>query len=166
MRRGGGKSKGAAAERKLCVLLSLWVSGGTKQDLFWRAAMSGGRATIHKRAGRDVRQAGDVCSVAPEGHVLTNKFFIENKHVKKLDIASFLLDGDKGILTKFWKVACKQARDHMRQPLLIAQENHRKPLVICRHRGLRMFCLEPPRVTTSSVEVRYLEDVLKTKFPY
>lgn len=162
MRAGGGKQKGSAFEREICVALSLWMSHGKRRDLLWRSAMSGGCATIHKRAGRDIRQAGDICAVAPEAHILTDHFFIECKHVKKLDIASFILN-DRGELAKFWKQARKQARDHMRQPLLIAKENGRDPLVICRPRGLRMYCNDSPR--TLDPEIRFLSALLKTPFP-
>jgi hypothetical protein len=162
MRSGGGKQKGSSFERWCCIQLSLWITGGKKKDCLWRSAMSGGRATVHKRAGTTIRQAGDITAVAPEGHVLTDQFFIECKHVKKLDIASFILN-DRGALAKFWKVACKQAREHMRQPLLIAKENNREPLVICRPRGLRAYCDEPPKTLTP--EIRFLSDLLKTRFP-
>ena len=156
------KAKGGQFERSICKALSLWVTHGKRQDVYWRSAMSGGRATIHKRAGTAIRQAGDITAVAPEGHTLTNQFFIECKHVKKLDIASFILD-DRGALAQFWKVACKQAREHMRQPLLIAKENNREPLVICRPRGLRMYCDEPSKTLTP--EIRFLSALLKTPFP-
>jgi hypothetical protein len=162
MRAGGGKQKGASWERHVCKLLSLWVSHGKNEDLFWRSAMSGGRATVQKRAGRSIRQAGDITAVAPEGHALTSTYCIECKHVKKLDIASFILD-NRGALAKFWKQACDQARDHMRQPLLIAKENGREALVICRPHGLRMYCHEPSKTLTP--EIRFLDDLLKTPFP-
>ena len=161
MRPGGGKNKGGAEERRICKLLSLWVSHGKSEDLYWRSAMSGGRATVHKRAGKDIRQAGDITAVAPEGHVLTDIFFIEVKHVKDLNIASFILS-DRGKLAQFWRQACVQAQDHLRQPLLIAKENHREPLVICRPRALRMYCHEPPKTLTP--EIHLFSDLLKTPF--
>jgi hypothetical protein len=156
------KQKGSAFERKICVELSLWVTQGKQRDCFWRSAMSGGRATVQKRAGRSIRQSGDITAVAPEGHVLTNQFCIECKHVKKLDIASFILN-NRGALAKFWKQACKQARDHLRQPLLIAKENGRDALVICRPHGLRMYCVSEAK--TISPEIRFLSELLNMKFP-
>ncbi len=170
MRAGGGKQKGSTFERKICVELSLWVTHGKRKDVFWRSAMSGGRATVHKRAGRDIRQAGDITAVSPEGHVFTDQFFIECKHVKKLDIASFILS-NKGTLANFWRKACKQAADHLRQPLLIAKENGREPLIICRPRALHMYCISEPK--TRFPEIRFLNELLTnqelveltTKFP-
>jgi len=46
MRKGGGKAKGASFERDICRRLSLWVSAGKQEDVFWRSAMSGGRSTV------------------------------------------------------------------------------------------------------------------------
>jgi hypothetical protein len=114
MKKGGGKGKGSAFERKVCVLLSLWVTNGKKKDAFWRSSMSGGRATIHVKRGDKNRQAGDITAVAPEGHQFTDVFFAECKHVRNLDIASFFTKGI-GRLAKFWAQAKKQAAQHDRR---------------------------------------------------
>lgn len=85
--------------------------------------MSGGRATVGARGGKDLRrQAGDISAVAPEGHVLTNVYFIECKHVKHLGLDSFLLKGT-GELAAYWSKAWKEARLHHKVPLLIAKQN-------------------------------------------
>ena len=124
MRKGGGKAKGAAFERKVCKGLSQWVSGGERDDLFWRSAMSGGRATVgHKTQGRTrVAQAGDISSVDPEGNVLTDIFCIECKSVKNLAIKAALFEG-VGLLGSFWRTQCTNAATHKRMPMLIAKEN-------------------------------------------
>jgi len=133
MRKGGGHSKGAGFERQICKTLSLWVSKGQSADVYWRSAMSGGRATVQHRKGVSIRQAGDICAVAPEGHTLTEKYFIECKHVRNLDVLSFLLV-NKGHLANYWKVACAQARTHKRKPMIIAKENH-SPILVITHIG-------------------------------
>jgi hypothetical protein len=129
MKKGGGKGKGSAFERKVCVLLSLWVTNGKKKDAFWRSSMSGGRATIHVKRGDKNRQAGDITAVAPEGHQFTDVFFAECKHVRNLDIASFFTKGI-GRLAKFWAQAKKQAAQHDRRPMLIAKQNNQPVLVV------------------------------------
>src|ERR1039458_9196081 len=117
-KRGGGKQKGAAFERKICQELSVWVSEGKRKDLYWRSAMSGGRATLGKRRGEDLaHQAGDICAVHPDGHVLTDSYFIECKHYRNLEFDRFLFG--EGKLGKFWKVASAQAESHGRIPMLI-----------------------------------------------
>ncbi len=77
---GYGGKKGAAYERTLCVMFSLWISGGTREDLLWRTAMSGGRATIKRRKGKSAdSQAGDIGSVDPMGDWMVSTFLIEAK---------------------------------------------------------------------------------------
>lgn len=123
MKRGGGKRKGANFERKVCERLSRLISPDTDETLFWRSAMSGGRATVRQRFGKvDGSQAGDITSIHPDGAWLTEYFFIECKHHRDLNIQSALIDG-RGGLAKFWRTAVRQARSHHREPMLIAREN-------------------------------------------
>jgi hypothetical protein len=44
-------------------------------------------------------------------------------------ISQFLLL-NKGLLAKFWTTACKNARLHKRQPLLIARQNRFPTLIV------------------------------------
>lgn len=129
MRPGGGKHKGSRFERAVCEHLSLWITHGKKKDCFWRSSMSGGRATIIHRKGGSNRQAGDITAVAPEGHALTDEYFIENKHVRDLAIASFIIKGT-GLLATFWRKACAEARKHNRRPMLIAKQNNMPTIVL------------------------------------
>lgn len=137
MRPGGGKSKGSAFERKVCVQLSMWVTKGKSKDCFWRSSMSGGRATIHVAKGGINRQAGDICAVAPEGHKLTDIWFFECKHVRDLKVDRFFVD-ESGPMWLYWKQCMKQANDHAKRPMLIAKQNNMEPLVVTlfEHRGL------------------------------
>lgn len=129
MRRGGGKQKGAAFEREVCVMLSKWLSNGVQEDLFWRSAMSGGRATVaHKNTGkRHVNQVGDISAIGNLGFSLTNRFFIEVKTYKNLDFTSAL--NGKGKLIEFWKIAKHEARKFKLIPLLIVKQN-RLPIIL------------------------------------
>ena len=125
-----GKAKGSLFERNICKQLSRWVTRGKKEDVFWRSAMSGGRATRAASQGKDLsRQAGDICAVAPEGHDLTNVYYIECKHYRDLAIDSFFIK-QSGILTKFWLKTVKEARKYKKSPMLIAKQNNMPTLVI------------------------------------
>lgn len=170
MRHGGGKQKGASFERRICKMLSLWVSNRKKQDLFWRSAMSGGRATLGLAKGQyHSRQAGDICAVAPEGHYLTNHFYVELKHLKRLCLDQFFLLG-KGPLARFWEIAQEQASDHGKNPMMIVKQNHLPELVITEEFELREITvydrLKMNRVVSHQLgcEVHLLTQVLKTKF--
>jgi hypothetical protein len=127
------KQKGSTFERVICRELSLMITGGKRKDVFWRSAMSGGRATVH---GTDVRQSGDICAVAPEGHVLTDEYFIECKHYRDLQIARFVIEG-KGILRRFWDVAKREAKRHDKTPVLICKQNNLPVFVVISRRVLK-----------------------------
>lgn len=124
-----GKSKGSSFERDVCKALSRWVSAGEQEDIFWRSAMSGGRATVGRKTGKDLRrQAGDITAVAPEGHSLTEKYYIECKFYANLDITAFILKG-KGKLGEFWRVCVAEAEHYGKDPLLIAKQNN-QPIIV------------------------------------
>lgn len=130
MPRSKGKQKGSAFERKVCKALSLWVSGGEREDLFWRSAMSGGRATVGRKAGKDhAKHAGDITATDPEGHRLTDAWYVECKSYRDLAIMSGMLTG-VGKLAKFWRETCEQATHYKRMPMLIAHQNQQPTIVL------------------------------------
>lgn len=119
-----GKQKGASFERSICTRLSLHITNGAREDVFWRSAMSGGRSTVMHRRGKEAsRQAGDITAIAPEGHKLTDEFFIECKFYKDLSLVPFFFGQKKGNLFKFWETAKSEARKHKKVPMLIARQN-------------------------------------------
>jgi hypothetical protein len=158
MRKGGGKQKGAAFERLICKALSLWVTGGKRGDVFWRSAMSGGRATIYT----DVRQCGDICAVAPEGAPLVERYFIECKAYRDLQIGSWVIT-DKGNLAQFWKETKDQAEIHHREPLLIFRQNG-WPTMMLSLRSSYHPRDERLAVVVRDAVVRPLEDVLMSPY--
>ncbi len=171
-----GKAKGSSFERKICKLLSLWISDGASQDCFWRSALSGGRSTIGLKKGIALpRQAGDITSVSPEGHALTDHFFLELKHYKSLALRSFFLHGT-GILASHWASTRTQSNGYNKIPLLIAKQNNVATVIVAPrgmlHRmiGKDIFD-EVIRGTITKVdqvhcEVCLLDDVLAHAFKY
>lgn len=123
------KAKGSAFEREVCKALSRWVTNGEREDVFWRSAMSGGRATV---ARGKVRQCGDITAVAEEGYEFASRWYVECKHVKKLGLDQFLIKST-GPLAKFWKIAVREAKKHERNPLMIAKQNG-WPVLVISHR--------------------------------
>lgn len=124
-----GKGKGSSFERWVCVQLSRAVTKGKRKDVFWRSAMSGGRATVSNRKRIDVRQAGDVCAVAFEGNYLVDHFYFECKFYRDVKLDRFIVE-KRGPLAKFWRVAKAEAGKHKRTPILIVKQNFLKPFVI------------------------------------
>lgn len=131
--KGGGKSskaKGSSFERDTCKKLSLWVSRRLRDDLFWRSAMSGGRASVKfKGGGRNTTQVGDISAIDPQGARLTDIHVIECKHVKNLDLG-FQTIGGYGHLYKFWATLLREAHRINKRGLLIARQNQ-QPTIIC-----------------------------------
>jgi len=154
MRKGGGKQKGSAWEREVCRRLSLWVTDGQKVDCFWRSAMSGGRATV---ARGKVRQAGDICAVAPEGNAFADQWFVECKHVAHLNLEGFLIKG-LGKLHDFWKLARSEARKYHRDPMIICKQNGWPALVISRTDHVAHWA--PPLIRAEGFDVTLFEDIL------
>lgn len=122
MRKGGGKAKGSAFEREVCRRLSLWVSSGRQEDVFWRSAMSGGRSTVAKIKGKRLAaQAGDISCIHPIGQHFADTFLVECKNYRDLNFIG-LLSG-KGNLLKFWDSTRKEASHYNKYPLLVAKQN-------------------------------------------
>lgn len=139
-KRGGmGKRKGSGFERKVCEQLSRWIAPDNDETLFWRSAMSGGRATNRfKRGIKTENQTGDITCIHPKGSWLTDVFVIECKFYRDLDIKTALLN-QKGKLIKFWKEVCEVAKRNDRLPMLIAKENQTKALLILSWKGTTLF---------------------------
>lgn len=137
------RHKGASFERQICKALSLWISAGRHEDLFWRTAMSGGRATVARKKGKSVRQSGDIGAVARAGHAFTNQWYIECKFYKKIDLDSFIVKGT-GKIAKWWKVCRREAKHYKRDPMLIVHQNGWPWLVITRRDHAAHWC--PPHL--------------------
>jgi hypothetical protein len=148
MRKGGGKSKGSSFERLICKELSLWMSHGTMEDVYWRSAMSGGRSTVAASKGKRLAaQAGDISCINPFGHPLTDQFIIECKAYADLRFAGILTA--TGTLCNFWKELNLEARKYDKLPMLIARQNQ-MPTVVCLNRkGLDTLVLKLKCVLTA-----------------
>jgi hypothetical protein len=142
MRAGGGKSKGSSFERLICNELSKWISKGERDDLFWRSAMSGGRATVGRKKGikRDA-QAGDISAIDAEGNCLTNLFSIECKSYASLVIDTLVFP-KKGGMVSFWKQCRTDAEAAMKQPMLIAKQNKFQTLIGLNRAGIAIFQID------------------------
>lgn len=87
------KGKGSAFEREVCKTLSLWWSGGVDDSLFWRTAMSGGRATVRAKKGKMTRaHCGDITAVDDAGSTLTKLITFELKRGYNRGTLSDLVD--------------------------------------------------------------------------
>jgi hypothetical protein len=136
MRPGGGKQKGASFEREVCVALSRWITDDAKDDVFWRSAMSGGRATVSAKNGGKLlsNQVGDISAIDPVGSHFINEFAVECKFYAQLDYAG-LLTGS-GRLLSFWYETKTEAANHKKRPFLVARQNRMHPMVCLDRAGM------------------------------
>lgn len=140
MRAGGGKQKGAQFERDVCVMLSRWITNNEREDVFWRSAMSGGRATVGHKSGKShAAQAGDISCIHPSGHSFISTFAPECKFYANLDYQG-LLTG-KGKLLTFWDEIQKQAGRYKKRPLMVVRQNRMQPMVCLDIEGRRLLGL-------------------------
>ena len=73
-------AKGSQFERDFSRSLSLWWTGGERDDVFWRSQNSGGRATVRSRVGKKTSgQYGDIAATDKLGEPLLRIFTFELK---------------------------------------------------------------------------------------
>lgn len=134
------KTKGAAFERQVCKDLSLWLSLGQREDLLWRSAMSGGRATLARSRGHKMKSSdGDLSPIDVKGQALTEEFFVELKHYNILRWDSLVLKRS-GTVQNIWNQCVKEADQSDKYPLLVAKQNFMPIKLVTDARGwLRLF---------------------------
>jgi len=86
-------AKGGQYERLFCKEISLWWTGGERDDVFWRSAQSGGRATQRMKKGLKTHGSyGDIAAVDPVGEPLIKFATIELKRGNTHGAAADLLE--------------------------------------------------------------------------
>jgi len=121
MKSGGGKNKGSSFERKVCRILTKWITGKEHPEIFWRSASSGAKSTMDSIKGTATDMHGDIMAVNEEGFWFTSKFLIECKFYKDVDIGKFLTGSGK--LRDWWNQACEDGAKANKIPLLIFKRN-------------------------------------------
>lgn len=131
----GKSSKGSSFEREISKQLSLWWTKGASDSVFWRSAMSGGRATVRAKVGKNTNyMAGDICAIDPIGAPLIESTVIELKRGYSKWCVLDLIDGKdpkKATLGQFLtqvEEECKQAK--VKNFLLICKRDGRCPIVV------------------------------------
>jgi hypothetical protein len=136
--------KGSQFERDMCRLFSRWVSGGDRDDLFWRTSQSGGRATACSRRGAALKTKGfygDMALVGGSDHE-AGKLFADTVSVEfkrgynRVSIQD-LLDLPKRAATRtfeyFLEQATHDATESGRLWLLVWKRDSRDPIVVMPH---------------------------------
>ena len=142
MKPGHGKQKGNAFENKIAKELRLWLTKGAREDIFDRTSNSGGKATVHHKAGRFFGNlAGDLMAVGVEGHKLTSIFVIELKHQNEenLNLLNLIFQtADNGIIA-YWKKLLAECDIVKKIPMLIFRQNSRAIYIALSKDGINLF---------------------------
>ena len=153
-----GKSKGNSFEREICTLLSEWWTNGERDDVFWRSATSGGRATQRHKVGKKTYgQQGDIQAVDPIGSKLCQLCTIEAKRGYSHETFADLLDKPTTIGSQ-WREFIRQSRRECRQAgtpfwLLIAKRDRREVCVympLAMHNRIRAMTVDRMGVSAVS----------------
>lgn len=132
--------KGGDFEREIAKKLSLWYSGGSRDDIFYRSHSSGARFTARKKSGKDTAfQSGDITCSDPEGKDLIEMFSIECKSgyaskgkngLLRWDVLDLLDSKQKEpLLIALWKQCKHDAEEANKTPLLIFRRNQRSECI-------------------------------------
>lgn len=129
-------AKGSSFERHIAKDLSLWWTNNKRDDVFWRTAGSGARATTrNKNKVCTINSAGDLCYLDPIGKPFLDYFLVEIKRGYKDFSVMDLIDRKKKncLIEKWIKKAEKEKEQEERVSiLLIVKRDYKKTIVICR----------------------------------
>lgn len=131
-----GSLKGFPYERKMAKVLSLWWTDGLNQDIFWRTAGSGGRATNRKKlTGEALKYSyGDIGFLDPIGKPFIDFFLLELKkgYTKDIDPLS-IVDSKKKkhLLFEWWdKAEIERQESERKKSLIIFERDRHKSCVM------------------------------------
>lgn len=125
--------------------------------------MSGGRATVAHKRGGVVRQAGDICAVAPEGNEFIEKWYVECKFYKSIDLDSWIIK-NTGKIAGWWKIARRIAKRYKRSPMLIVKQNGWPVLIISRQTALEQWTAPQARIDARNADISKFDDMCMERY--
>jgi len=163
-----GKRKGSEFERYVSKKLSLWISKGNRDDLFWRSQSSGGRYSQRKKIGKDTQnQDGDITNTSSESEWFVNNLSVECKFYKDLNFWNFITGATGGVVS-FWEQTVSQANSSLKYPMAIVKQNN-KPVLVLTDKTIfnilnDIFGMVPQLKITNNIRTLYVykfENILK-----
>ena len=110
--------------------------GDLRDDLIWRSAGSGSRATNAAKVGKKrSSQAGDITATDSRATVFIQKFLVECKSYKDLKLEGLFWRSSAGPISICVDDPIVQAKQHGKWPMLILKQNQRTPVIIV-HRSI------------------------------
>lgn len=120
------KNKGSTFERLICKKLSLWITNNQRDDILWRSIGSGSFHSSKKRITKT--QAGDIAPIDPLGEEFINKYTIECKSYKQIDL--YNLFNNKSIINKWLDKLNEEIKEINTRPLIIMKQNNKDILIL------------------------------------
>lgn len=128
--------KGFSFENQICRQLSMWWTGGQRNDVFCRTRASGAFATMRIKSKKSAPYAGgDITFEDPIGQPLIDHFIFSVKRGYN-DAVSILSFVDKNIkaaptLFKWWNQVAEQKEQHGKKAsLLIMRRDYCVPVLV------------------------------------
>lgn len=104
--------KGSSFERDICRTISLWWSNGRHDDMFWRSATSGARATTRRKVGKKTRgHNGDIAATDSDGERLMDCITFELKRGYASSTFQDMLDAHDHAAEQVWESWIAQAME-------------------------------------------------------
>lgn len=128
--------KGSSYEREICRKLSLWFTNNERDDIFWRTAGSGARATTRSKKGKKTFGSdGDIQAQDPIGQSLIDLCSIEIKRGYSSDTFANLIDKPFGAAEQGYEKFINQAISSAQNSdavgwLIIIKRDRREAIVI------------------------------------
>ncbi|MDR0392078.1 MAG: hypothetical protein LBH59_09235 [Planctomycetaceae bacterium] len=168
-KRSKSSSKGSAFEREVCRKLSLWWTHNERDDVFWRASQSGGRATTRSKRGKSTaNSAGDVAYLDAIGKPLLDDVCIEIKrgYTAQSDTTG-LIDmlplNRQPLLYKFIEQAKKSQQNAGAMYWMLIQKRDKRELIV--HIPMEMFVAINEYLDSLTVLLEKLKYVQITVIP-
>ena len=138
-----GHGKGSNFERAICKQLSLWWTGGERDDVFWRTSTSGARAKTRCEVGQSTfGQYGDIQATDPVGQPLIDMFTFELKVGYGHSSIADVLDKGPKSAQQNWEKWVEQVRGDQRNAgslfwALITKRDRREPVIFMHRRAYK-----------------------------
>jgi hypothetical protein len=131
---GGGSGKGGEFEREFSKLFSDYLTGGARNDVFWRSSQSGGRATTRAKTGlKTAGSYGDITCLDASFAFITRVLCFELKRGYNTVGVLDLLDGKKAEpeIIAFWKQCSRDAElGGIMFPFVVLRRDFRNAVII------------------------------------
>lgn len=111
--------KGGAFEREISKVLSWWLTKGERDDVFWRSAGSGAKATVTGK----VTQAGDLCAVDSLGEPFLSMFIVECKRRRDFGMKGLFYGRDRSPVVIAWMKLLDECWKFDRLPFMVVRED-------------------------------------------